>query len=136
MKKIIMLAFIALGSLVISCGKDEDASLEGTWYMESITANGKVQALDECDKKSNLTFSGKNYTSTSYSSTDEGTCLEDKEESEMGTFVVSGNTITRTNSKNETDTVVFSIKGNTLTLTDNFTEGGKEYNVIVVLKKK
>ncbi|GET46702.1 lipocalin family protein [Capnocytophaga felis] len=134
MKKIIMLAFVALGTLVISCGKDEDASLEGTWYLESASENGVAFPIDECMKKSYNNFSSKTYTTVLYSKNDNGECVED--EQDKGSYVVSGDTITLTNTNNETLTFTYSIKGSTLTTTHKEMENGKELIIVQVFKKK
>lgn len=135
MKKIIMLAFVAFVTLVVSCGKDDNESLEGTWLADSLSYNGEAETLDACDKKSFMTFSGSTYSEADYYEGTNGECVE--EISETGTYSISNDVLTIVNSTGESTSFSYSISENTLTLTLKTIEyTGKELTIVTVWKKK
>ncbi len=134
MKKLFILAFIAVASFVVSCSKDDDNSLEGTWYLESVTVNGVAADLTACEKKSFIAFSGDTYSSIDYYEGTDGNCVELS--SEKGTYSVSNGTITTVDSEGATSTISYSVSGNTLTMTGKYTENGVEYTTVIIFKKK
>lgn len=133
MKKLFILAFIAVASFVVSCSKDDDNSLEGTWYLESATVNGVAVDLTACEKKSFIAFSGDTYSSSDYYERTDGNCVE---QTEKGTYSVSNGTITTVDSEGVTSTISYSVSGNTLTITGKDTENGVEYTTVIIFKKK
>lgn len=134
MKKIIMLACLAISTLVISCGKDENQSIEGTWYYYSATVEGKVQLFSDCMQKSSVTFAGNNEaTFVGYSPNNQGECVKEKEEN--GTYSISGNEITILISQ-KAEKHTFSIDGNTMTITNKEIVRGQERTSVFTLKRR
>ncbi len=135
MKKNLILVFIAIASFVVSCGKDEDNSLEGTWYLESVTENGVTVELSACEKKTFVTFSGNTYSSVSYDDKNlTGDCTVD--DSITGTYSVVNGTMTTVNSDGETSTTFYSVSRNKLTITEKVTKNGVVYTIVIILKKE
>ena len=118
-----MLAFLAVSMFVISCGKDEskNESLEGTWRLESIEGKEK---LDDCQKKSKVSFIDGAYSDTLFGEMSEGgDCSYVRWSDPNIKYKVSGNKIILIiEGKEVDDTIEFSIKGNKLTLI----EGGRK----------
>lgn len=122
MKKLVLMALTSLMILATSCKKDEEKSveknetqsIEGTWYKESSITNGEVETLDECRKRTNVTFSAGNFKTLNYE-TLSGEC---KMNEANGTYTISGSTITTNGS-----TFTFSIKENILTMSGKNNQG-------------
>lgn len=138
MKKIFVLALMSLVVFAVSCGKekeeepkkeepkqeepkkeDEKPSIEGTWYLESSIVNGKQEKLDDCRKKTNVTFSAGKFKTNGYQIFS-GKCSESIFE---GTYAVSGNTITSQINGEEKSTATFTINENALTFSGKSSEG-------------
>ena len=129
MKKLLLL-LATFTLLFISCEKDdENASLENTWKLTSVSEDGESYSLDDCELQSFAIFSGSNFSSTFYyaeetynTETDEWELTGECESaSTTGTYTTSGNTITIIYDEG-TSTVNFSISGNTLTISKTETE--------------
>lgn len=61
MKKFLVVAFVAVATLLTSCKKDENDSIEaiqGKWLLESEIEDGVVRTLSECEKRTTLTIKG------------------------------------------------------------------------------
>lgn len=139
MKKIILLAFIALGSLIVSCGKcEEEHRLEdNTWYLESTTINDITfwYHNDECKKQTSINFSAGNYTAVYYKKNENGDCVVSAEE--KGTYTTSGNSLTTTGNDNGITIVkTFSIADNALTIKYKEPESDVEQFITQVWKKR
>lgn len=121
-----MLAFVAIATMISSCKKDDkgndSTALEGVWQLESMTVNGTPEGLDDCDKKSTLTFTATTFTSLEIWAADSGcgsatsraayTVSEDKiilkyedKTVEIG-YSISGNQLTVSEKRNNGDIVV------------------------------
>ena len=106
MKKILLGAFIALTTLVTSCGsKDNDApapppqkspEIIGVWQMESSTIDGKPKAVSECTIKETVVFTEKTIELLSFKKRN-GNCGYEKQEPLP--YTLSGNTFTTKNGK-------------------------------------
>ena len=100
MKKILLGAFIALTTLVTSCGsKDNDTptppekspEIIGVWQMESSTIDGKPSSVSECRLKETIVFTEKTMERLSFKKR-EGNCSYEKQD--LLTYTLSGNTFT------------------------------------------
>ena len=100
MRKILLGAFIALTTLVTSCGsKDNDApappekspKIIGVWQMESSTIGGKPKTVSECTLKETIVFTEKTIERLSFKKRD-GNCSYEKQD--LLTYTLSGNTFT------------------------------------------
>jgi hypothetical protein len=103
MKKILLGAFIALTTLVTSCGsKDNDApappekspEIIGVWQMESSTIDGKRISVSECTIKETVVFTEKTIELLSFKKRN-GNCGYEKQE--LLPYTLSGNTFTTKN---------------------------------------
>lgn len=119
MKKILLGAFIALTTLVTSCGsKDNDTptppekspeiikdndiptppqkfpEIIGVWQMESSTIDGKPKAVSECTIKETVVFTEKTIELLSFKKRN-GNCSYEKQE--LLPYTLSGNTFTTKN---------------------------------------
>ncbi|VEJ19867.1 lipocalin-like domain-containing protein [Capnocytophaga canimorsus] len=137
MKKIIMLAFIALSGLVIACGKGEEntntpnTGIEGNWYIEFINIGGlslEVSEFSQCYAKVFMRFSGGIVKITGYEENDKGICVSVSGGS--GTYSVSGNTVT-TNWE-DGSVQIGTIKGNQMI----FSEGISGTKIAGTFKKR
>ncbi|MBM0651610.1 lipocalin family protein [Capnocytophaga genosp. AHN8471] len=115
MRKILLGAFIALATMVSSCGsKDDDSTndpqaLIGAWQLESISVNGKEIPLPACDGKEVQIYNGTQQQTYDFDTDNTGNCTFEK--NTPTNYTVSGNTL-----KKGEDTYTFSISGNKLTL--------------------
>ena len=123
MKKIFTLAFIALTLLTTACGKnnndnpstpqnDAKKALIGTWKIESIVDEGEEVVLDECRKRSYISFTEREFIDTNFNKRT-GEC---KENSNTFSYIISNNQLILSESKEKTFTYTFSISENKLTL--------------------
>ncbi|MFJ1352128.1 lipocalin family protein [Capnocytophaga canimorsus] len=124
MKKIIMLAFIALSGLVIACGKGEEntnttnTGIEGNWYIESANIEGfsiTISEFSQCFAKTFIRFSNGIVAATLYDEDYDGKCISERI---SGTYSVSGNAITIIWQNGDVEKA--TIKGNQMILSESF----------------
>lgn len=124
MKKIFLA--LLMGVTMLSCSKDENNSIEGTWVPESITytENGvsKTEGYTECEKRGTVTISGGKIVEIEYDTNEKGECQKVNETT--NTYTISGNKITIKHSSGEEGTVEYSVTGGD-TLTTISKEGTK-----------
>lgn len=116
MKKFLLVASVAVATMLTSCKKDDDNdSIEGAWQLESFVVNGIAETLDDCDKKSTMSFTSTTASRIEYYTAGNNEC---KVESEgTGTYVISGDKLTITESDGEVILFTFSVSGDRLVLT-------------------
>lgn len=84
MRKILLGAFIALATMVSSCGsKDDDSTndpqaLIGAWQLESISVNGKEISLPACDGKEVRIYNGTQQQTYDFDTDNTGNCTFEK----------------------------------------------------------
>lgn len=106
---------ISLAVFCTSCRKDENNSIEGSWYPESFTGtDGIKHEMSECEKKGTDTFSSGKYTGIVYYTNDNGECVE--EGRTQSTYTIDGDKITIHIQNVKSSTSEFSVSGNTLTI--------------------
>lgn len=114
MKNLFTMAMMSLAIFCTSCKKDENNSIEGSWYPESFTVkNGTKREFSECEKKGTITISSGKITMVNYG-TENGQCVESG--TTNGTYTIDGNKITVTWEGEKPNTEEFSVSGNTLTI--------------------
>lgn len=97
MRKILLGAFIALATMVSSCGsKDDDSTndpqaLIGAWQLESISVNGKEIPLPACDGKEVRIYNGTQQQTYDFDTDNTGNCTFEK--NTPTNYTVSGNTL-------------------------------------------
>ncbi|GJH39679.1 hypothetical protein RCZ04_02290 [Capnocytophaga sp. HP1101] len=130
MKKIFVLAFVALSLFITACGKSDDSNetLPGTWYLVYQNDAGEEVKLTECDKTDHYVFTENTYTYYEALNTTSG--CETQEFS--GKLTVSGNQLSL-----DDVTFIFSISGNrlTLTVTEKDEDGTEETSVEIYEKR-
>ena len=115
MRKILLGAFIALATMVSSCGsKDDDSTndpqaLIGAWQLESISVNGKEIPLPACDAKEVRIYNGTQQQTYDFDTDNTGNCTFEK--NTPTNYTVSGNTL-----KKGEDIYTCSLSGNKLSL--------------------
>ena len=141
MKRILNLALVAVAILVVSCGKKDDDSvsskdLVGTWSLESIVQDGEKAVLDDCNKKSEIVFTDKEYSLKLYEVNGRTSKCE-LAISEVGTYTVSGNDFVVKPNGEDISSVKISLSGNKLTLSETGKKpDGKSYTSNIVFVKK
>ena len=100
MKKFLFGAFVALATMISSCGSKDDETpappqktveLIGTWQMESSTIDGKPKTVSECTLKETIVFTEKTIERLSFKKRN-GNCSYEKQD--PLTYALSGNTFT------------------------------------------
>ena len=100
MKKFLFGAFVALATMISSCGSKDDktpdppqktAELIGAWQMESSTIDGKPSSVSECTLKETIVFTEKTIERLSFKKRD-GNCSYEKQD--PLTYTLLGNTFT------------------------------------------
>lgn len=139
MRRIFSLALIALAMMVVSCGKKDSDDvtpnkLVGTWYLESMKSDGQAQTLTDCDKRSNIVFSDREYTRKIYDLKNTGYC--DLVNTEEGTYTISGNNFVVKPKGEGMESVKISLSGDKLILSDTVDDKGKIYTFEAVFVKR
>lgn len=116
MKKLFLMALTSLMIFATSCSKDENNSIEGSWYPESFTEkDGTKVEIDDCEKKGTLTFASGKVTNINYVYNNKN-CV--KVEEITATYTIAGNKITIQEAGKKTVILEFSVSGNTLTIVE------------------
>lgn len=84
MKKVFLMATMSLVVLAVSCKKDDDKpakksenqSIEGTWYLQKEKSANEtdLKEVDDCQKKSHMSFSGKKVRIVTYRQRGKNNC--------------------------------------------------------------
>lgn len=120
MKKIFLA--LLMGVTMLSCSKDENNSIEGTWVPESITYTSETIVATECEKRGTVTISGGKIVELEYDTNEKGECQKVNETT--STYTISGNKITIKYSSGEEATLEYTVTGGD-TLTTTTKEGIK-----------
>lgn len=120
---IVLFAFVALFS--INCGDDNPAasaeeSLAGTWVLTKMTVTSSGGTLTFTSDQISITVTIKSDHTYQATIIEQGITTP-----ETGTWSISGNTVTFTDSDGETTAATFTIEGNKLTITFTETENGE-----------
>ena len=100
MKNFLFGAFVALATMISSCGSKDDKTPEppqktveliGAWQMESSTIDGKPSSVSECTLKETIVFTEKTMERLSFKKRN-GNCSYEKQD--PLTYTLSGNTFT------------------------------------------
>ena len=128
MRKLIGLA--ALLALLSACSKKP--SLQGKWQIVSITVNNRTQPLDDCTKKTYLSFGKDSVTYHSF------VPFENCKENVSGSlpYTTTSNSLKITNEHKRIQTSHYQIKGDTLTITDAAEIQGQKIVSVVKLTRK
>ena len=106
-----LVGFTALLALLSACSKKP--SLQGDWQITAIVANGRSLPLDDCTKKTYLSFGKDSITYHSYVS------FEDcKENISRLPYTATPDSIKVTNELKRIERSHYAIKGDPLTITD------------------
>ncbi len=125
---IVLFGFVALFS--ISCGDDnpvasEEESIVGTWVLTKMTATFSGVTLTIPADEMSITVTIKSDNTYQATIIEEGITTP-----ETGTWSISGNTVTLTDSDGEITTATFTIEGNKLTISFTETEEGVVLTIV------
>lgn len=128
MRKLIGLA--ALLALLSACSKKP--SLQGKWQIVSITVNNRTQPLDDCTKKTYLSFGKDSVTYHSF------VPFENCKENVSGSlpYTTTSDILKITNEHKRIQTSHYQIKRDTLTITDAAEIQGQKIVSVVKLTRK
>ena len=128
MRKLIGLA--ALLALLSACSKKP--SLQGKWQIVSITVNNRTQPLDDCTKKTYLSFGKDSVTYHSF------VPFENCKENVSGSlpYTTTSDSLKITNKLKRIQSSHYQIKGDTLTITDAAQIQGQKIVSVVKLTRK
>lgn len=136
LKKLFVVLFVVVA---FSCGKSEgesNDSIVGTWAVQSITSSGVVKDLDDCNKKTSMTFTETGFKDVYVETDSDGKCVSENTE---GTYTISGNILTMTYKlvgEEEVKTKTFVVEGNTLTTTEVEKEINTTITEVIVYKRQ
>ncbi len=128
MKKII--GITALLALLSACS-EKKSSLAGDWQMTSIAVNGKTQPLDDCTKKTYLSFGKDSIIYHTFMQRED--C---KEDSFKLAYTASKNSIKVTNETGRIERSAYTIKNDSLIISDTAEMQGQKFTSRLVLVKK
>lgn len=125
---IVLTVFIAL--FFINCGDDNPAasaeeSLVGTWVLTKMTATSSEGTLTFTPEQISVTVTIKSDHTYQATIIQQGITT-----TETGTWSISGNTVTFTDSDGESTAVTFTIEGNELTITFTETDNGEQVTIV------
>jgi hypothetical protein len=125
-----LIGLVALLALLSACSKKP--SLQGDWQIASITVNNKTQPLDDCTKKTYLSF-GKDSVTYHYF-----VPFENCKENVSGSlpYTTTSDSLKITNKLKRIQSSHYQIKGDTLTITDAAQNQGQKIVSVVKLTRK
>lgn len=143
MKKLAKVFLILTIGLLVSCSSDDSSDsnsdsfktdIIGTWELTSLKANG-IEFMGDTDCKTTLTFTSSTVISTEYYDYEDGKgCVLD-DESDAGSYEITGKTLTGTVDGETIAFEILELNTTTLKLSATLTEDGVTFTFVQTFKR-